>query len=64
MDEHAIELIEGDPLEAVIEIRNDILKLKRGYRQNLYHCVARAYAVACALATERKSWEEFLEDDF
>jgi hypothetical protein len=64
MDEDAPEFIEGDPLEAAIEIRNDIFKLKRGYRQNLYRCVARAYAVACAMASDKDAWAEFLEEDF
>ena len=64
MDVNSIDLIEYDPVRAAIAIKTDITELRRGHRQNLYHCVARVYKVACAMASDEKSWLEFREQAF
>jgi hypothetical protein len=64
MDDDTIEVPENDPLQAAIEIRKQIYDLKRGYRRNLWRCVAEAYAVAFAMASNRKAWKELLAEDF
>ena len=53
MDVNSIDLIEYDPVRAAIAIKTDITELRRGHRQNLYHCVARVYKVACAMASDK-----------
>jgi hypothetical protein len=64
MDDDTIEIPANDPLEAAIQVRNKILDLKRGYRKNLWRCVAEAYAVAYAMLSKREAWKEFLREDF
>jgi hypothetical protein len=64
MDDDAIEIPTKDPLEAAIEVRNKIFDLKRGYRTNLWRCVAEAYAVAYAMRSKREAWKELLAEDF
>jgi hypothetical protein len=64
MDDDAIEIPAKDPLEAAIQVRKKIFDLKRGYRRNLWRCVAEAYAVAYAMLSKREAWKEFLKEDF
>jgi hypothetical protein len=64
VDDDAIEIPANDPLEAAIQVRKKIFDLRRGYRRNLWRCVAEAYAVAFAMASNRKAWKELLAEDF
>jgi hypothetical protein len=64
MKDEALDSIADDPVGAAIEIKEEYNELRKGYRKNLYWCVARAYAVAFAMLTDKEAWAKFLEEDF
>jgi hypothetical protein len=62
MDNDAFDAIAEDPVVAAKEIRKDNSKLWKGFHEKLYFNLARAYAVADEMLTNKEAWKNFIED--